>query len=86
MPFSIGAFAIIFAFTCRVVGGQLAPSNEADESRYFQVRAIPSNTIPKQVERIHDAIGGGAQPIFRTQACPSTREWLRQERIAGGNV
>jgi ADP-ribose pyrophosphatase YjhB (NUDIX family) len=77
---------LIFAFACHVVGGQLAPSDEADESRYFQVSAIPSNTIPKQVERIHDAIGGSAQPIFRTQAGPSTREWLRQERITGGNV
>ncbi|MFN2269713.1 MAG: NUDIX hydrolase [Anaerolineae bacterium] len=77
---------LIFAFICRVVGGQLAPSDEADESRYFQVSAIPSNTIPKQVERIHDAISGSAQTIFRTQAGPSTREWLRQERGAGGNV
>ena len=77
---------LVFAFACRVVGGQLAASDEADESRYFQVSAVPSNTIPKQVERIHDAIGGSAQPIFRTQAGPSTREWLRQERIAGGNA
>ena len=77
---------LVFAFACRVVGGQLAASDEADESRYFQVSAVPSNTIPKQVERIHDAIGGSTQPIFRTQAGPSTREWLRQKRIAGGNA
>ena len=75
-----------FAFVCRVVGGQLAASDEADESRYFQVSAIPSNTIPKQVERIRDAIGGDTRPIFRTQAGPSTREWLRQKMSTGENV
>jgi len=77
---------LVFAFVCRVVGGQLAASDEADESRYFQVSAIPSNTIPKQVERIHDAIDGDTQPIFRTQTGLSTREWLRQKTNAGENV
>jgi 8-oxo-dGTP diphosphatase len=77
---------LIFAFVCRVVGGQLAVSDEADESRYFRASAIPSNTIPKQVERIHDAIAGGMQPIFRTQAGPSTREWLRQKTSTGENA
>jgi 8-oxo-dGTP diphosphatase len=77
---------LVFAFACRVVGGQLAVSDEADESRYFQVNAIPPNTTPKQVERIHDAIDGDAQPIFRTQTGPSSREWLRQKQSAGGNA
>jgi ADP-ribose pyrophosphatase YjhB (NUDIX family) len=75
---------LIFAFACRVVGGQLVASDEADESRYFQVSAIPPNTIPKQTDRIHDAIIGDAQPIFRTQTGPSTKEWLRQKSTGGG--
>jgi ADP-ribose pyrophosphatase YjhB (NUDIX family) len=68
----------VFAFTCRVVGGQLIATGEADESRFFAIEDIPPNTSPKQVERIRDAAEGHSQPIFRVQAGLSTREWLRQ--------
>lgn len=68
----------VFAFVCRVVGGQLSATDEADESRFFQVADIPFNTSPKQVERIRDALNDNAQPVFRRQTGPSTREFLRQ--------
>ncbi len=71
---------LVFAFTCRVVGGELGASDEADECRYFAIEHIPLNTSPKQVERIHDALEPGIQPIFRRQAGPSTREMLEQWR------
>jgi ADP-ribose pyrophosphatase YjhB (NUDIX family) len=67
----------VFAFTCRVVGGQLSATDEADECRYFEIENIPPNTSPKQVERIHDAVNFNAQPIFRLQTAPSTRELLQ---------
>jgi mutator protein MutT len=72
---------IIFAFVCHVTGGQLSATDEADESRYFDIGDIPANTLPKQVERVRDAAEGHSQPIFRVQTGPSTREWLRQFRI-----
>lgn len=71
----------VFAFVCRVTGGQLFATDEADESRYFAIGDIPANTLPKQVERVQDAAEGHSQPIFRVQTGPSTREWLRQFRI-----
>jgi 8-oxo-dGTP diphosphatase len=71
----------VFAFACRVVGGQLAATDEADESRYFAIEDIPANTSPKQVERIRDAALGHSQPVFRVQTGPSTREWLRQLQV-----
>lgn len=77
---------LVFAFTCRVVGGRLSVTDEADESRYFQVEAIPLNTSPKQVERIHDALGGDTQPVFRLQAGPTSREWVQQLRNSGEDV
>lgn len=69
---------LVFAFTCRVVGGQFSVTDETDESRYFQVNAIPPNTSPKQVERIHDALSGDTQPVFRLQTGPSSREWIQR--------
>ncbi len=64
---------LVFAFTCRVVGGQLVLSDEADQHRFFAVDQIPANTSPKNVERIHDALASAAQPVFRRQTGPSTQ-------------
>jgi 8-oxo-dGTP diphosphatase len=77
---------LVFAFTCYVVGGQLSTTGEADESRYFEVNAIPLNTSPKQIERIHDALSGDTQPVFRLQAGPSSREWVQQLQSSGEDV
>ena len=62
---------LVFAFVCRVVGGELSLSDEADEHRYFAFDQIPPNTLRKQVERIHDARYSGP-PIFRRQFPPLT--------------
>jgi ADP-ribose pyrophosphatase YjhB (NUDIX family) len=77
---------IVFAFACCVVGGALSITDEADTHEYFAVDALPVNTIPKQVARIHDAIDGGAQPVFRLQAGPSAREWLCELGSSGKSV
>ena len=69
---------LVFAFVCRVVGGRLSITDEASESKYFETEQIPLNTIPKQVERIHDAMNLSAQPVFHRQSAPSTREMLEQ--------
>ncbi len=75
---------LVFAFICRIMGGQLSITDEASECRYFKVEHIPSNTSPKQVERIHDAMRSSGQPVFRRQTAPSTQEMLKQlqERTA----
>ena len=44
----------------------------------FEVENLPLNTIPKQVERIHDAIKLSKQPVFVRQTAPSTQELLQQ--------
>jgi ADP-ribose pyrophosphatase YjhB (NUDIX family) len=69
---------LVFAFTCRIIGGQLSITDESSECQYFQVEHIPSNTIRKHVERIHDALQSSDQPVFRHQTSPSTQEMLRQ--------
>lgn len=67
---------LVFSFTCLVTGGHLTTTDEADECRFFTVEEIPANTSPKQVERIHDTMRSGDQPVFRRQTAPSTREML----------
>ncbi len=62
---------LVFAFVCRVVGGELVLSNEADRHCFFAPDKIPANTLPKQTERIQDALNLTAQPIFRRQTSPS---------------
>jgi 8-oxo-dGTP diphosphatase len=78
---------IVFAFLCQVIGGRLSITDEADECRYFVVDAIPENTSPKQVERIIDALQPNAQPFFRVQTGPSSRQWLQtiqaREKLSG---
>jgi ADP-ribose pyrophosphatase YjhB (NUDIX family) len=71
---------IVFAFVCRVVGGQMTPSDESDEHGYFAVDQIPSNTLPKHVERIQDAFHPAAAPVFRRQAGPSIHAILDQAK------
>jgi ADP-ribose pyrophosphatase YjhB (NUDIX family) len=58
---------LIFAFTCHVIGGQPSITDEASECQYFAVEHIPTNTIQKQVERIHDALKRNGQPVFHRQ-------------------
>ena len=73
---------LVFAFLCRIVGGEIATTDEADKCEYFEVKRIPSNTAPKHVGRIHDAIDSAVQPIFRRQTERSAREMLQVQRQA----
>ena len=43
-----------FVFKCKVVGGKLKPSKEADQHSYFGPNEIPINTIPNHVQRIRN--------------------------------
>ncbi|MEW5873307.1 MAG: NUDIX domain-containing protein [Chloroflexota bacterium] len=74
---------LVFAFACQVVGGEITLTDEADACCYFDLEHLPPNTLPKQVERIHDALAPAAQPIFRRQSGPSAREMLALWRQSG---
>lgn len=66
---------IVFSFECRITGGELKPTNEADRLEYFDPAQIPINTFPKQVERIRDAIHH-PDLVFRRQEGRSTGDLL----------
>ncbi|MBI2483436.1 NUDIX domain-containing protein [Candidatus Uhrbacteria bacterium] len=62
---------LVFTYICRVVGGALRTSAEADEIAYFPVDAIPENTSPRQVERIRHAARDRATCVVNVQS-PTT--------------
>jgi 8-oxo-dGTP diphosphatase len=70
--------ALVFSFLCRVTGGELTLTDESDDTRYFDIENIPSNTSPNQVERILDALDQPSQPIFSRLTGPSTRDMLNK--------
>ena len=69
---------IAFVFIGRIVGGNLMVTAESDDSRFFKIKNIPVNTIPKHIERILDAEKNRDKPLFRWQHSLSAREWLDQ--------
>ena len=68
---------IIFVFLGKVVGGKIKKSNEADHSRYFKLKKLPVNIIPKHRERILDAAQNRSSAIYRWQHSPSARESIK---------
>jgi 8-oxo-dGTP diphosphatase len=68
---------MVFSFLCRVTGGEFVLTDESDDTRYFAIESIPSNTSPRQVERIHEALSQPPQPVFRRLSSPSTQEMLK---------
>lgn len=71
---------LVFSFVCRVLGGEPAISDEANEVAFFPVDRLPRNTSRKQVERIRDALEGADQPVLKVQAGPSSRDLLGSGR------
>ena len=63
----IGRNELVFTFVCRVTGGQLQATEESDESRYFSLEEIPSNTLKKHAARILDTIKNLPAPVFRKE-------------------
>lgn len=67
-----------FVFLGKVQGGKLKKSKEADKHRYFSLKKIPKNTIPKHVERIYDAAHEYKKPVFNHQESISGRELIKK--------
>ena len=72
---------IVFSFECRIVSGEPTTSDEAQEVRYFSVDALPSNTSPKQVVRILDALQNPDTTLLLTQTGKSSRELLAEGKL-----
>jgi 8-oxo-dGTP diphosphatase len=67
---------IIFVFECQILRGAPAISDEARAVEYFDIHHLPSNTIPKHVERIQDASLALCKPLIKRQTAMATRDFL----------
>ena len=65
---------VAFGFLCRVVGGSLRSSHEADCIQYFELDKIPPNTNHEQVEALQDVVNEELQATLRIQTGLSPRE------------
>lgn len=72
---------IVFSFFCRVTGGAVRLTDEAERIEYFSLERIPKNTVPKQVERIQDFYSDRKGTHYRVQSGPGAKELIRQGRL-----
>jgi ADP-ribose pyrophosphatase YjhB (NUDIX family) len=75
---------LVFAFLCRIVGGELQKADEADSVQFYDPGELPGNMSPKQVERIRDAVREKQSPVFRRQSQPEIRDLVRQWQDENG--
>ncbi|HEY1011840.1 MAG TPA: NUDIX domain-containing protein [Herpetosiphonaceae bacterium] len=69
---------IVLTFECKIVGGTMVASDEADLNEWFAPDALPTEQfLPKHRERVLDALSEEAGAIVRDQ---------RQPSVAAGNV
>jgi 8-oxo-dGTP diphosphatase len=59
---------IVFSFVCKVTGGKIMLSDEADQIEYFHPNALPDNTAKNHIERIKDAFQNSNKIIFKIQS------------------
>ncbi|MBC8505394.1 MAG: NUDIX domain-containing protein [Anaerolineales bacterium] len=69
---------IVFVFEGIPISGNISPTDESDSCSYFEIEEFPINTIPRHVERVHDAIENYSEPIFRCQSGTPTLDYLKQ--------
>ena len=67
-----------FVFLGKVKGGKLKKSKEADKHRFYKLKKIPKNTIPRHTERIQDAVREYEKAVFSRQQSISTRKFLKR--------
>ena len=72
---------IVFSFICKPVGGKITLNDEADKIEYFEIDKLPPNTVPKQVERIKDAIENSDFSIFKIQTGKSSIELIKEGKL-----
>jgi len=70
---------LVFSYVCEVVSGSIRLNDEADQITYFAIDNIPTNTSPKQVERIRDAQQNIL--IFKTQTGKSSIDLVKEGKL-----
>jgi ADP-ribose pyrophosphatase YjhB (NUDIX family) len=66
---------LVFSLNCVILGGRLAPTDEADRADYFSVDALPDSLLSRQRERILDAAGCADRENGRPMVKEQGAEW-----------
>lgn len=72
---------IVFSFICKITGGKISTSNEADLIEYFSFEELPKNMSLKQKERIKDALAKNYKTLLKIQTGPSSIELIKQGKM-----
>ena len=72
---------LALSFLCKIIGGQATLNDEADQIEYFEVDKMPKNTIPKQVERIKDALQNSDKIILKVQIGRNSIELAKEGKL-----
>ncbi len=72
---------IIFSFTCKIASGKITTTDEADEIKYFNIKNLPLNIPPKQVERIKDTVNNPDRVVFKKQTGKSSIEMIKKGEL-----
>ncbi len=72
---------LILSFVCTVVGGRKVCTAEADRVEFLEPRSLPRNTIPKQAERIRDALDHSDLVVMKEQRGRSAVDLLREGKL-----
>lgn len=72
---------IVFCFACRITGGELTLSDEADQHGWFALDEMPLKTSTKHAERIRDAAANHSDVCLRRQVGPSSRELIAAGKL-----
>ncbi len=72
---------IVFNFICRVNRGAITLNDEAGKIEYFDINNLPKNTVPKQIERIKDAVSGNDKVIMKEQFGAGAIELVKQGKL-----
>ena len=72
---------VVFSFFCRVTGGAVRLTDEADRIEYFHLDRIPNNTLPKHLERIKDYFSDKTRTHYKVQTGPSAIELISEGKM-----
>jgi len=72
---------LVFSYKCSIVSGNLELNEEAKELMYFPVEEIPSNTIPKHVERINHYYSHSESIIMEKQFGKGAIQLLKEGNL-----
>lgn len=72
---------IVFSFECKIIGGKISTSNEADLIKYFSIEELPKNMSLKQIERVKDSLAEKNKTLLKTQVGPPSIDLIKQGKL-----